>query len=214
MIIYDNKRYFKYSELSFPEKQIYYEYIYQFVKRLAWEYPDFIQWYKKLFLTNRELCSDREIIICESDYVLAGLAILKSNQFEKKICTLRVDKKFQCQGIGTKLVGLSLEWLEDDYPIITMHKTKQKEFSTLLRYYGFKLEQTQNHYYNIFSTELVYNGFLPEKSLFFNRIEILDIRKLYDRFLKTGQNNFNDFAESCIFTWYLRENNRIRMMKT
>lgn len=214
MITYNKNQYFKYSELSFLEKQVYYEHIYHFLRKLAWEYPNFSQWYRNLFSGSRELNPDREIILCESDYSIVGVAILKSDEFEKKICTLRVDKKYQRQGIGTKLIEISLEWLENDYPIITMHKMKQNEFSSLLDYYGFKLEQTQRHYYNIFSTELVYNGSLPEKELFFNKIELLDIQKLYQKCVKTGKSNFDTFLEECVYKWYVRENTRRFIMKS
>ena len=109
---------------------------------------------------------------------------------------------------------MSLEWLEDDHPIITMHKMKQNEFSSLLTYYGFQLEQTQRHYYNIFSTELVYNGILPEKKILFNKIEMLDIEKLYRRFVSTGSSNFEAFLEECLYVWYLRENERRMIMNS
>ena len=207
MILHKKNQYYQYSELSFSEKQIYKEYIYQFVRKLVWEYPRFSQWYRNLFSDEYELNPDREIIWCESNYSIAGVAILKSSEHEKKICTLRVDKKFQRQGIGTKLVEMSLEWLESDQPIITMHNRKQNEFASLLNYYGFKLEQTQPHYYNIFSTELVYNGALPEK-----KIELLDMKGLYQEFVKTGKSNFAAFMDERVYKWYIRENNRRLIM--
>lgn len=210
---YNKNKYFKYSELSFIEKPIYYELIYQFVKRLSWEYPDFLQWYEKLFTNNKDISPEREIIVCESNFTIVGLAILKSDEQEKKICTLRVDKKFQRQGIGTNLVRMSLEWLEEDYPIITMHKSKQNQFASLLNYYGFKLEQTQPHYYSIFSTECVYNGILPEKQTFFNKLERLDMEKLCYQFVKEGKINFDEFIDRCINIWYERELRRKRMIR-
>lgn len=213
MLVYNKNKYFKYSELSVIEKPIYYEMIFQFVRKLSWEYPDFLKWYKKLFKNENKLKPEREIIVCESNFMIAGLAILKSDSQEKKICTLRVDKRFQRQGIGTKLVELSLEWLEEDLPIITMHKFKQNQFAPLLNYYGFKLEQTQPHYYSIFSTEYVYNGVLPQKEDFFNRLEVLDMKKICYQFVKSGKRNFDEFMEECISVWYKREFKRKRIMK-
>lgn len=205
MITYNKNRYFKYSELSFLEKPVYYELVYQFIGKLSWEYPNFLQWYEKLFTDTKEMKSDREIIVCENNFTIVGLAILKSDLLEKKICTLRVDKKFQRQGIGTKLIEMSLEWLEDDQPIITMHKRKQNQFEPLLKYYGFKLEQKQPHYYSIFSTEYVYNGTLPDKEFFFNKLELLDMKDLCQQFIRTGRLSFEEFVREYIEIWYKSE---------
>ena len=206
------QQYFKYSMLSYLEQSIYYDKIYKFVNRLVWEYPGFKQWYTGLFNDQKQLNYTREIIICEKDFNIAGIAILKNDRYEKKICTLRVAKEYQKQGIGSRLIELSFEWLQDDSPMITMHKVKQVEFQPLLDYYGFKLEQKQRNYYNIFSTELVYNGALPEKELIFNKIELLDVQKLYKKFVVTGKYNFNEFLEECIRVWQEKEYYRRREM--
>lgn len=208
------QQYYRYSTFSCLEKSLYYDKIYKFVNCLIWEYPGFKRWYEGLFNEKKELNEDREIIICEKEFKIAGIAILKNDKYEKKICTLRVAKEYQRQGIGTHLMELSFEWLQDELPMITMHKVKQHEFQSLLKYYGFKLEQKQRNYYNIFSTELVYNGFLPEKEIFFNKIEILDIQKLYKRFITTGKYNFSEFLEECIKVWKEKEiYRRIEMVK-
>lgn len=208
-----NEMYSMYSAFSVFEKGLYYSQIYNFLIRLNIEYPGFSKWYKGLFLENKELQDSREIIICEKEYRIAGVAILKSTEEEKKICTLRVAGPFQRQGIGRKLMEMSFEWLEDDKPLITMHKSKQHEFIALLDYYGFVLEQTQRNYYNIFSTELSYNGILPEKKIFFNKIEIMDIDIWYNNFIMSGSNNLKEFVEKCIFKWYAREwKRRIEML--
>ena len=208
------QQYFKYSMLSYLEQSLYYDKIYKFVSRLVWEYPGFKQWYAGLFDNQKQLDYTREIIICEKDFNIAGIAILKNDECEKKICTLRVAKEYQKQGIGSRLMELSFEWLQEDSPMITMHKIKQVEFQPLLDYYGFKLEQKQRNYYNVFSTELVYNGALPEKELIFNKIELLDIQKLYKKFMDTGKYNFNEFLEECIRVWQEKEcYRRIEMLK-
>lgn len=209
-----NERYSQYSTLSSFEKRIYYSQIYDFLKRLNIEYPGFYKWYKKLFLESKELQIGREIFICEKAYQIVGVVILKSTKHEKKICTLRVATPFQRQGIGKKLMELSFEWLQEDKPLITMHKVKQHEFASLLNYYGFVLEQEQWNYYNIFSTELSYNGFLPEKKIFFNKIELMDIDFLYNDFIMSRKRNFEDFVEECILKWARREQKRrIEMMR-
>ena len=200
--------YFRYSTLSELGKNMYYENLYSFVKYLNFEYPNFKYWYKALFKDDKSLVLGREIIICEKDFHIVGIAILKSDDFEKKICTLRVAKDYQRQGIGKKLMELSFEWLQDEKPIITMHRIKQSQFQPLLDYYGFKLEQKQRNYYHIFSTELVYNGILPEKKFLEGKIEILDIQKIYEKFILEGNRNISDILEECVNLWYKREQYR------
>lgn len=139
---------------------------------------------------------------------MAGVAILKSAKNEKKICTLRVAGPFQRQGIGRTLMELSFDWLQDDKPLITMHKSKQHEFAPLLDYYGFVLEQTQRNYYHVFNTELSYNGVLPPKKLFFNKLELLDIDMWYKDFISSGKYDLTDFVEECINKWLIQEQKR------
>ena len=205
---HETNNYIKYSQLSPLQQRLYYDLIYRFIKRLEWEYPGFKQWYQSLYNNNQELKRDREIIICEREFQIVGLAILKKSAAERKICTLRVAKPYQRQGIGKNLMELSFEWLEDDKPLITVHKYKEKEFASLFQYYGFKLEQRQRNYYNIFSTELAYNGILPEKKLYFSNIEIEDIQNIYRQFLASGIYNFDEFLDSCITQWLKREKMR------
>ncbi len=88
--------------------------------------------------------------------------------------------------------------------MITLHKSKWNQFEKLLSYYNFELEQTQKHYYSIFSTELVFNGFLPEKELIFNKIELMDMEKLYRAVVLSSKKNFEDYVDAYIRYWYHR----------
>ena len=103
---------------------------------------------------------------------------------------------------------LSFDWLQDDKPLITMHKSKQHEFAPLLDYCGFVLEQTQRNYYHVFNTELSYNGVLPPKKLFFNKLELLDIDMWYKDFISSGKYDLTDFVEECINKWLIQEQKR------
>lgn len=98
---------------------------------------------------------------------------MKRTFAEKKICTLRVEQKYQKMSIGKQLIGLSLEWLNTEKPLITVHKSKQYEFDKLFQYYNFQLMDEKQGYYSLFSTELSYNGELPEKSIFYNQFAVL-----------------------------------------
>lgn len=203
-----NRHYFLYSTLSDELKHLYYKEIFRFTSKLIFEYPGFKSWYKSLFTPKYDLYAEREIIICEADYRIIAIAILKSNFEEKKICTFRVEKAYQRQGIGKEMMKLAFEWLECDSPIITLHRNKLEQFSKLLNYYNFHLEQTQRHYYNVFNTELVYNGVLPEKKLSLNPIEIIDVGNIYEKFILMGKLDINEYINSCLEYWYKKEQYR------
>lgn len=194
-----NMHIFRYTQLPSLERYFYYRQISHFLSELAWEYPNFYTWYEKLFQEDKTLQEEREILLCLAGNVIAGVAILKRTAEEQKICTLRVGEVFQHQGIGKKLMELSLEWLENDKPLMTLHKRKQREFSPLLRYYGFALEQKKWSYYHIFSTELVYNGELPGKKILLGYLESADITKIFHDFCKAGHRDWQAFYERYLY---------------
>ena len=202
--IINGKRYYLYTSLSQELKKIYQSEIYKFLYRLVFEYQGFRSWYQRLYIEEFELKYNREIIICEDQFQIVGVAIIKNDLQEKKICTLRVTREYQHQGIGHNLVEMCMQQLHTDKPMITLHKSKLNQFEKLLSYYNFELEQTQKHYYSIFSTELVFNGLLPEKELIFNKIELMDMEKLYRAVVLSGKKNFEDYVDACIRCWYNR----------
>lgn len=156
--------FFKYSDLlTDEEKRFYYIRIKRFVWKIALEYPSFWIWFDKIIDKRLELNQDREIIICDYIGDIAGIAILKDDGYEKKICMLRVSKIYQHNGIGSQLVEKSMEWLKNDKPLITVSNHRNKEFDALFRYYGYKLEEKKKHYYGLLNTECVYNGVLPDR---------------------------------------------------
>lgn len=208
----NNKLYINYSELSPEQKSIYRMRIKIFLKKLVYEYNNFEEWFSQLFISDILLKNDREIIICECDYQLAGDAILKNDDIEKKICTLRVAKRFQKQGIGQHLMELSFEWLNDDKPLITIHNSKKHEFNKLFKRYNFELEEKKWGYYRLFRTELVYNGSLPEKNFFFNRMEMIDLEKEIRQFLLSGRDDFKLFIDEWLYRQWLYSQKEINII--
>ncbi len=202
--IINGKRYYLYTSLSQELKKIYQCEIYKFLYRLVFEYQGFRSWYQRLYTEEFELKYNREIIICEDQFRIVGVAIIKNDLQEKKICTLRVTREYQHQGIGHNLVEMCMQQLHTDKPMITLHTSKLNQFEKLLNYYNFELQQTQKHYYSIFNTELVFNGLLPEKKFIFNKIELMDMAKLYRVFVLSGKKNFEDYVDACIRCWYNR----------
>jgi len=201
----NDKSYFLYTSLSRELKKIYQCEVYKFLGRLVFEYQGFRSWYQELFAEEFELKYNREIIICEEKFRIAGVAIIKNDLQEKKICTLRVAREYQNQGIGHNLIEMCMQQLHTDKPMITLHKSKLNQFEKILNYYNFELEQIQKHYYSLFSTELVFNGVLPEKKVIFNKIDLMNMEKIYRVFAPKGEKNFEDYVDAWIRCWYNRE---------
>ena len=139
--------------------------IYSFLFILNFEYPNFKKWYKSLYTKDDFLKEDREIVLCKKCDEIIGVMILKQDDNEKKICSLRVAPKYQRLGIGSSLLEKSFDYFNDDKPLITIHISKYHEFKKLFERYGFSLEQEAQGYYGLLRSELSYNGIL-----FSNRI--------------------------------------------
>ena len=195
-------QYVHFSDRSPSEQNLYRIKLYSFLRRLVLEYHNFNKWYQKLFTDDGTLNADREIILCQITDEIAGIIILKRQTDERKICTLRVAKKFQNQGIASRLVELGFEWLEDEKPLITVHKAKIQQFEPLFKKYGFQIEQQMRNYYQVFSTELVYNGALPDKKIFFNHIELNDIQRITYTLIKNNCYSLNRVVNECMMLWW------------
>lgn len=122
------------------------------------QYPAFSAWYGNLFTDDMRLKPEREIIVCEKEYEIAGVTILKSTKEESKICTMYVAEQYRHNGLGRRLMELSLEWLENDKPVITLDKSKEPDFAGILKHFGFVLQEENCGLYNPGKVELIYNG--------------------------------------------------------
>lgn len=147
------------SQLDYSKK------IYSFLFMLNFEYPDFARWYHSLYNSKGLLKTDREILLCLIDGNVAGVLILKHNENENKICTLRVAPKYQGLGIGSTLIEKSFDFFNTDKPLITIHISKYHEFKSLFERYNFSLEQQVQGYYGLLKSELSYNGILADRAI-------------------------------------------------
>lgn len=180
------------SKQSEIESNIYHVQILNFLKKLKREYPEFNGWYKQLYVNNMKLKENREILICKVNNSIAGVSILKSDLNEKKICTFRVKEEFQGNGIGKKLMEKSFEYLDTDKPLITIHKSKQKQFEKMFKYFNFELEQENKNYYKLFNIELAYNGQLPKKEIWLKELQIVNFEKYILNMFHRRNNNLQE----------------------
>lgn len=131
--------------------------IQDFLSCMSCDYPNFDLWLEKI---QSQLDTNlRSIIVCKStlDDDILGVSILKKSSNENKICTLRVANKCQRMHIGSRLLEMSLRILDDYKPLITVSEDHIKEFSTLLKRYGFVYKNRVKSLYIKGKYEYFYN---------------------------------------------------------
>ena len=94
---------------------------------------------------------------------VAGVAFLKKDDTESKICTFLVVDGYRGKHIATTMLDYAFKYLGTTKPLITIADYKIPLFERIIKKYHWELTQTMRKgYYNNSSRELVYNGKLPE----------------------------------------------------
>lgn len=126
------------------------------------DYPKYFEWYWTKEIP-RVFNGTGEIVICIINNNVAGVACLKKDDIESKICTLFVVEEYRGKHVATKLLEQAFKYLGTTKPLITIADYKVSMFEHIIRKYNWKLTQTMSAgYYNSTSRELVYNGKLPK----------------------------------------------------
>lgn len=126
------------------------------------DYPNHFQWYWTKEIP-RVLNGTGEVVICTISDNIAGVAFLKKDGTERKICTFLVLEGYRGKHIATKIFERSFKYLGTNKPLLTISEYKVSMFEPFIKKYNWKLTQTMNKgYYNSTSNELVYNGNLTE----------------------------------------------------
>ena len=129
---------------------------------LCQDYPKYFEWYWSKDIP-RVFDGTGEIVVCTIDGNIAGVASLKKDSTERKICTFFVVKNYRGQHVATKMLEYIFDYLGTSKPLITITDYKVSSFKPILRKYDWKLTQIPSKgYYNSSSREFVYNGGLPE----------------------------------------------------
>lgn len=201
--MHSNFQYLFFSRL-YPFEQVRYkDIVYGFLWHLNFEYSGFRRWYLDLFTDTHSLRNEREILICSSENSVFGVAILKRDEEESKICTLRVSRGAQRSGIGKQLSLKSFDWLETDKPLITVRSYKEFQFEKLFQYFGFKREEVFPRYYGLLGTEIAYNGILPAKKNFHNQFLRAESSSFLEYFLWSGRYPARQLIEMCNNQYHL-----------
>lgn len=129
------------------------------LKILNNDYPGILEWYTSKVKPEIEKDNkSREIILAFADKELAGIAILKKDSYEKKICTIRIRERYRKKGIGRRLFEEAFEWLETRLPLITISETNHRAFLKIISDYKFKETDVIIGKYVKNKKEYIYNG--------------------------------------------------------
>lgn len=133
--------------------------VYQLLKDLNKEYPDFEQWFYGTVVRGI-IEGERQIILKESNNTFLGVAILKNTDTEKKICTFRIFDSYKGLGIGTQLMRDVSNILEIKNPKITVSERRIEDFLPLLSKFEYVLHSEHKHYYENGISEFSFNAAL------------------------------------------------------
>lgn len=124
-------------------------------------YPQFDQWLKKKVLPGL-IAGERSILLQYTCGRFSGLAIVKDDGLEKKLCCLRVLPEFQGSGAGLQLFERTFETLNNDMPLLSIAEEQKENFKRIFSYYGFELAKQYKNFYRPSKDELSFNGLIDK----------------------------------------------------
>lgn len=118
------------------------------------QYQEYLKWYYTKNIP-RVLDGTGEIIFYLDGFVVAGLAILKKDSIEAKICTLMINEEYRKKGYSKELLESSFEFLGTDKPLITIPNHRIEEFQGIISTYDWQ-ETAKTDIY--LSEEIIFNA--------------------------------------------------------
>ena len=123
-------------------------------------YPNYFIWYWKKVVPDI-LTGTRDVIIIMFNEEVAGVAIVKKKDDERKLCTVYVEPNYRDREITTKLLEEAFSFLGTTKPLISISEEKLDMFQGIIKKYNWKKTQVlPEGYYNENSREIVFNGFI------------------------------------------------------
>lgn len=126
--------------------------IYENIKQVKNQYPNFDKWFGKVLIELDGI--NREIIFIKDEEILKGFIILKNTIEEKKICGIFVKEDYRKNGIGSLLIKEGIKFLNEDKPIITISTKNVEMFKSFIEKYNWV--QT-SIFYGYYSPEVIFN---------------------------------------------------------
>lgn len=129
------------------------------LKNLSDFYPDFSLWFEGKVEPGL-MTGERSLLIRHVGERLAGIAVLKHDGLETKLCCLRVLPEFAGSGVGLRLFEDSFEHLKTSQPLLSVCEEQLPKFIRIFDYFGFRLGHRYQDFYRAGSSEHSYNGLL------------------------------------------------------
>lgn len=117
------------------------------------QYPGYCKWFYGKNIP-RVITGTGEILFYLDGLELVGLAILKRDIEEAKICTFMVREEYQKCGFGKALLERSFDYLGTDKPLITIPTKRLEEFSKIITAYDWQESFRSDEY---LSEEVIFN---------------------------------------------------------
>ncbi len=133
--------------------------IYYVTDHLTHDYPHHYEWYYQTHLPGVKK-GDREVFFVELHGNICGVAFVKKNANERKVCTFYIAEHARNIGIGRALMNKSLDYLDTKNPLITMPAAKVQYFLHFMYHYDWKITEIRDSYYTRGHDEIVFNGSL------------------------------------------------------
>lgn len=118
------------------------------------QYQDYLKWYYTKNIP-RVLNKTGDIIFYLDGLTVAGLAILKKDSEESKICTLMINEEYRKKGYSKELLESSFDYLGTDKPLITIPSNRVEEFRKIITAYDWKESIRTDQY---LSEEIIFNA--------------------------------------------------------
>lgn len=129
------------------------------LENLSSFYPGFSTWFDCKVLPGL-YSGERALLLKYVGGSLAGIAVIKQNSFEKKLCCLRVMPGFDGSGVGVRLFETSFDLLGSNRPLLSVCEEQLPRFRKIFQYFGFDHVQRYEDFYRYGSAEHSYNGTL------------------------------------------------------
>ena len=130
------------------------------------DYPNYQDWFYHKQLPGVR-GPERNILFARDPKTMdevVGVANLKKDKVERKICTLYVAPSYRGKGIGGALLKASLRWLETTKPLITIPDGKLTTFMPFIGKYDWQFVEAVAGVYRPGMRELCFNGGLTKQT--------------------------------------------------
>lgn len=117
------------------------------------QYQEYCKWFYGVNIP-RVVNKQGEIFMALDGFTVAGLAILKNTEEEKKICTLLIQEEYRKKGFGKAFLEYSFDYLGTRKPLITIPEKNIEQFKSFIKEYEWEESKISKQY---LSNEIIFN---------------------------------------------------------